>query len=93
MAQSLLPRPINGRRVKSGSLIFKKAKIQLFKELVNKITWETVLKDKGAGQRWQIFNEAFFKVKELIICKCSKVRKRRQETSMSETGHAGKTEE
>jgi len=29
---------------------FKKANFQLFKELVNKTHWETVLRDKGAEQ-------------------------------------------
>jgi len=29
-------------------LNFRRAKFQLFKELLNEISWETVLKDKGA---------------------------------------------
>jgi len=36
-------------------LNFRKAKFQLFRELVNKTSWETVLKDKGTEKSWQIF--------------------------------------
>lgn len=37
---------------------FRKAKFHLFRELVNKTTWESVLKDKEAEQSWQIFTES-----------------------------------
>lgn len=39
-------------------LHFRKANLQVFRELVSKTPWKTVLMDKGAEQRWQIFKEA-----------------------------------
>jgi len=43
------------------TLKFRKAKFQLFKELVNRTPWETALRDKGAEQSWQNFKDAFHK--------------------------------
>jgi len=56
------------------TLNFRKAKFQLFKELVNGIPWETALRNKGVGQRWQrqIFKDAFHRAQELSIPRCKK---------------------
>ena len=53
-------------------LNFGKASFQLFKELVNKIPWESVLKGKGTEQSWQIFRKAFLRAQELSIPRCRK---------------------
>ncbi len=57
------------RQAKSNirKLNFRKSNFQLFRELVNKIPWETGLMGKGTEQSWQIFKEAFFRVQELSI--------------------------
>ncbi|KFP99488.1 hypothetical protein N329_04107, partial [Haliaeetus albicilla] len=54
------------------TLNFRKAKFQLFKELVNRTPWETALRDKGAKQSWQIFKDAFHRVQELSVLRCKK---------------------
>ena len=64
------------RQVKSNrKLNFRTANFQLFRELIKKTPWETVLMGKGVEQSWQIVKEAFFKAQELSIRKCSKSRK------------------
>ena len=49
------------------TLNFRKAKFQLFKELVNRTPWEAALRDKGAEQSWQIFKDAFQRAQKLSI--------------------------
>lgn len=44
-----------------------KANFQLSKDLVNKMAWETALRDKGARQSWQIFKVTFRRAQELLI--------------------------
>jgi len=59
-------------KTKVRTLNFRKANFQLFKQLVNRILWETVLRDKGAEQSWQIFRDAFHRAKELLMPRCNK---------------------
>lgn len=40
---------------------------RLFKEVLNEIPWETVLRDKGAEQKWQLLKDAFLKAQELSV--------------------------
>jgi len=54
------------------TLNFWKANFQLFKEFISKTPWETVLRDKGAEQSWQIFKDTFHKAQELSIPRCKK---------------------
>ncbi|KFR00437.1 hypothetical protein N306_00145, partial [Opisthocomus hoazin] len=51
------------------TLNFRKANFQLFKELVSRTPWETVLRDKGADQ---IFKDTFHRAQELLIPRCKK---------------------
>jgi len=67
MVESMHQRDMRQVKSKIRMLNFRKADFQLFRELVNKIPWETVLTGKGAEQSWQIFKEAFFRVHELSI--------------------------
>jgi len=48
---------------KSGvrTLNFRRANFRLFKELLDEIPWETVLRDKGMKQRWQLFKDIFLR--------------------------------
>jgi len=39
------------------TLNFRKGNFQIFKELVSRTPWETVLRDRGAEQRWQILKD------------------------------------
>jgi len=57
------------------TLNIRKAKFQLFKELVNRTPWKTVLRDRGAEERWQIFKDALHRVQELSVPRCKKSRK------------------
>lgn len=60
-----------------------------FKELVEDVPWETLLKDKGAEQSQQFFENIFLRAQELSI---PQLRKHRQKTSMAEQGLAVQTE-
>ena len=51
---------------------FRKAKFQLFKELVNGTPLQTALRNKGAEQSWQIFKDAFHRAQELSVSRCKK---------------------
>jgi len=54
------------------TLNFRKANFQLFKELVNRTPWETVLSDTGAEQSWQIFKNTFHRAQELSVPRCTR---------------------
>jgi len=54
------------------TLNFRSAKFQLFKEIVRRTPWETVLRDTGTEQSWQVFKDVFQRAQELSIPKCKK---------------------
>jgi len=54
------------------TLNFRKANFQLFKEVVSRTPWETVLRDRGAEQSWQILKDAFQRAQELSVPRCKK---------------------
>ncbi|KFP56376.1 hypothetical protein N322_05521, partial [Cariama cristata] len=60
------------------TLNFRKAKFQLFKELVNKTPWKTALRNKGAEHSWQVFKDAFLRAQELSIPRRKKSDKERK---------------
>ena len=45
----------------------RRANLQLLKELLGGISWETVLKDMGTEQSWQLFKDTLLRVQELSI--------------------------
>ena len=49
------------------TLCFRRAKFQLLKELLGGISWETVLKDMGTEQRWQLFKDTLLRAQELSV--------------------------
>lgn len=53
----------------------KKAKFQLFRELVNRTLCESVLRDKEAVQTWQIFRDTFLRVQEIELPRSKKLGK------------------
>jgi len=54
------------------TLNFRKANVQLFKELVSRTPWETVLRGRGAEQSWQTFKDTFHKAQALSVPRCKK---------------------
>ncbi|KFR14245.1 hypothetical protein N306_11783, partial [Opisthocomus hoazin] len=54
------------------TLNFRRANFQLFKEIVRRSPWETVLRDRGTEQSWQVFKDVFHRAQELSIPKCKK---------------------
>ena len=50
----------------------RRANFQLFKEIVRRTPWETVLRDRGTEQSWQLFKDVFHRAQELSIPKCKK---------------------
>ena len=49
------------------SLNFRRANFRLFKELLDDMPWETVVRDKVMEQSWQLFKDAFLRAQELSI--------------------------
>jgi len=41
------------------TLNFRRANFQLFKEIIRRTPWETVLRDRGTEQSWQVFKDVF----------------------------------
>lgn len=46
---------------------FRRANFRLFKELLAKISWDAVLKDKDVEESWLLFEHAFLRAQELFI--------------------------
>ncbi|KFQ67578.1 hypothetical protein N335_10393, partial [Phaethon lepturus] len=65
-------RDMGQAKSKVRTLNYRKAKFQLFSNLVNQTPWETALRDRRAEQRWQIFKDAFHRAQELSIPRCKK---------------------
>ena len=57
------------------TLYFRKANLQLFKQLIGMTPWERVLRERGAEQSWQIFKDGFHRSQELLIPRCKKSEK------------------
>ena len=53
----------NGVRI----LNFRRADFRLFKKLLHEISWEEVLRDKGAEQSWLLSKDALLRAQELTI--------------------------
>lgn len=49
-----------------------RANFRLFKELLDVIPWETVLRDRGTKQSWQHFKDVFLRAQELSITRNKK---------------------
>jgi len=49
------------------TLNLRKEKFQLFKKLVSRTPWETVLRDRGVEQSWQIFRDSLHRAQELSV--------------------------
>jgi len=54
------------------TLNFRKANFQLFNELMDDISWETAVRDKGAEESWQLFQDIFLRAQELSVPTCKK---------------------
>ncbi|OPJ69932.1 hypothetical protein AV530_015446 [Patagioenas fasciata monilis] len=65
-------RDVGQVKSKVRTLNFRKANFQFFKELLNRMPWETVHRDKGSEQSWQNFKDAFHRAQELSIPRCKK---------------------
>ena len=61
MTEFTLQRVMRQVKYKIRKLNFRKGIFQLFRELVNKTPWETVVMGKGVKQIWQIFKEALLR--------------------------------
>lgn len=69
-------------KIKIRILKFRKTNTQLFRELFNKTSWNSVLKDRGAEQSFRI----------ALFPQVEEVRKGRQEISMAKPGPVVKLE-
>jgi len=71
LMEFILLRDTGKVRIIVRTLNFRKANIQILKELVNRSPWETALRDRGAEQSWQIFKDAFHRAQELSVSRCN----------------------
>ena len=51
------------------TLCFRRIKLQLLNELLDGISWETLLKDLGTGQSWQLCKDTLLQVQWLSPAK------------------------
>lgn len=72
VVEFILLRHIGKPKNKIRMLSFRKAKFHLFRELINKPSWESVLRDKGVDHSWQTSKGAFLRAQELSIPWCRK---------------------
>lgn len=54
----------------------------MFKELADGILSETALRDKGAGESWQLFEDIFIRAQTLLIPVCKKPGKQRRRPAL-----------
>lgn len=65
LVEFIVIRDMGQMKSKVRPLNCRKAKFQLFKEIVNRTPWKTALRDEGTEQSWQIFKEVVHRVQEL----------------------------
>ena len=63
----MIPRNVNLAKSGVKTLNFKRVNFRLFKELLNEIFWEEVLRDKGVEETWLLFKDAFLRTQVLSI--------------------------
>ena len=80
----MLLKGVGQKKGKSMMLNFRMAKFQIFRELINKTPWKTVLKDMK--QSWQIFKETFLSAQELSMQRSWKSRKEGHNPLLRSTG-------
>lgn len=67
------------------TLNFKRAEVWMYKESLDEIPWETVLRDDEMEQRWQVFKDTFLRAEEFSISQQKKSR-RGKKNSIAEQG-------
>ena len=72
LVEFTVPKDMGQVKSKGRTLNLRNESFHLFKELVSKTPWESALRDKGAEQSWQIFEDAFRRVQELSVPRCRK---------------------
>ena len=73
---SILAEPRRGVS-RTATLDFRRANLNLFRTMVERVPWEVLLEGVGAQEGWQYFQEVILKVQELIpqIMVCGRVGK------------------
>lgn len=72
LIQFVILRDVSLAKSKVRTFNFRRANFQLFKKLVDEIPWDTVLRERGSDQSWQVFKDIFLRVQELSIPMCNK---------------------
>lgn len=67
LVEFMILRNIGLAKIKVRSLNFRIANFQMFKELLDEILWETLLRDKRKKPNWQLFKDTFLTALELSI--------------------------
>jgi len=67
LVEFLILRNVGLTRSGVKTLNFVRVKFRLFKELLDKIPWEAVLRDKGVKESWLLFKDAFLRTQELSV--------------------------
>ncbi|XP_068520926.1 uncharacterized protein [Anas acuta] len=72
LVEFVISRDVGLAKSKVRTLDLRRANLQLLKELVEEILWDTVLRERGSDQIWQLFKDIFLSVQELSIPVCNK---------------------
>jgi len=72
LVEFTIQRDMGKKRSIVRTLNFRKANFMLFKELVKRMPWEMVLRDRGAEHNWQAFNDAFHRALEFSVLRYKK---------------------
>lgn len=67
LVQFMITRNVDVAKSRVSTLNLKRLNFRLFKKLLEVISWETVLRDKGIEQSWQHFEDGFLRAQELSI--------------------------
>jgi len=76
---------------KLATLGFRRADLELFRELLGRVTWEKALEGKGAQESWSIFKDHLLQAQKPVHPEKKEGRQECQEASMDQQRAPGLT--
>lgn len=93
LVEFVISRSVSLVRSKVKTLYFARENFQLFKELVNEITWVTALMDRGVDQSSQLFKATMPKSARTPYPSLYEIEQGRLDTGMTEQGSLPQTKD
>jgi len=62
--------------IKTATLNFQRMDFELFRTLVGRVTWDSVLKSKGVQESWSLLKKEVLEVEEQSVSLCCKMSQR-----------------